>query len=89
MLLDDQGTDAMLIGQALGGTIDMKTIRPLSYSETQLVVGIRGELNDLGKLNPDISDKGYRANISYVGQNDAGTLGWAIGWVISGFRRTA
>lgn len=72
--------DAMLIGQALGGTIDMRTVRPLSFSETQLVVGIRGELNDLGKLNPDISDKGYRANFSYVGQNDAGTLGWALGY---------
>lgn len=72
--------DAMLIGQALGGTIDMKTVRPLSFNETQLVVGIRGELNDLGKLNPDISDTGYRANFSYVGQNDAGTLGWALGY---------
>lgn len=72
--------DAMLIGQALGGTIDMKTVRPLSYSDTQLVVGIRGELNDLGQLNPEISDKGYRANISYVGQNADGTLGWALGY---------
>lgn len=72
--------DAMLIGQALGGTIDMRTVRPLSFSDTQLVVGIRGELNDLGRLNPDISDKGYRANISYVGQNADGTLGWAIGY---------
>lgn len=72
--------DAMLIGQALGGTIDLKSVRPLSYNDTQIVVSIRGELNDLGKLNPDISDKGYRANISYVGQNAAGTLGWAIGY---------
>ncbi len=72
--------DAKLIGQALGGTIDMKTVRPLSYNDTQLVVGIRGEMNDLGQLNPDISDKGYRANISYVGQNADGTLGWAIGY---------
>lgn len=72
--------DAMLIGQALGGTIDMRTVRPLSYNETQLVVGIRGELNDLGKLNPDISNKGYRANFSYVGQNADGTLGWALGY---------
>ncbi|WP_394269795.1 TonB-dependent receptor [Qipengyuania sp.] len=72
--------DAMLIGQALGGTIDMQTVRPLDYGRTQFVLGIRVEINDLGKLNPDISDKGYRANISYVGQNDANTLGWAIGY---------
>lgn len=72
--------DAMLVGQALGGTIDMQTVRPLQYGRTQFVVGVRGEMNDLGRLNPDISDKGYRANISYVSQNDAGTLGWALGY---------
>ena len=72
--------DAMLIGQALGGTIDMKTIRPLAYGLRQISVGVRGELNDLGSLNPDISDKGYRANISYVDQNEDGTLGWAFGY---------
>lgn len=72
--------DAKLIGQALGGTIDMKTIRPIAYGKKQLVVGARAELNDLGKLNPDISNKGYRANIFYVDQNAEGTVGWAFGY---------
>ncbi|MFM6950275.1 MAG: TonB-dependent receptor plug domain-containing protein, partial [Novosphingobium sp.] len=72
--------DAKLIGQALGGTIDMKTIRPIAYGKQQLVVGARAELNDLGKLNPDISNKGYRANIFYVDQNAEGTVGWAFGY---------
>lgn len=72
--------DAKLIGQALGGTIDMKTIRPLAYGKKQVVLGVRGELNDLGKLNPDISNKGYRANVFYVDQNDAETVGWAFGY---------
>jgi iron complex outermembrane receptor protein len=72
--------DAKLIGQALGGTIDMKTIRPIAYGKQQLVVGARVEANDLGKLNPDISNKGYRANIFYVDQNAEGTVGWAFGY---------
>ena len=72
--------DAMLIGQALGGTIDMQTVRPLQYGRRAIAAGARFEINDLGKLNPDISNKGYRANISYIDQNDAGTLGWAIGY---------
>ena len=72
--------DAKLIGQALGGTIDMKTIRPIAYGKQQIVVGARAELNDLGKLNPDISNKGYRANIFYVDQNADGTIGWAFGY---------
>ncbi len=50
--------DASLIGQAIGGTIDMKTARPLSYKGRTIAVGVRGEVNDLGKLNPDISNKG-------------------------------
>src|SRR3546814_17098612 len=40
----------------------------------------RFEVTDLGELNPDISNKGYRANISYIDQNADGTLGWAIGY---------
>ena len=72
--------DASLIGQALGGTIDMRTVRPLAYGKRTIAAGARFEVNDLGKLNPDISNKGYRANISYIDQNADGTLGWAIGY---------
>ena len=72
--------DASLIGQALGGTIDMKSVRPLAYGKRAIVLGGRFEINDLGKLNPDISNKGYRVNFSYIDQNEAGTLGWAIGY---------
>lgn len=72
--------DASLIGQALGGTIDLKTVRPLAYGKRAIAIGVRGEINDLGKLNPDISNKGYRFNVSYIDQNAAGTIGWAIGY---------
>lgn len=72
--------DASLIGQALGGTIDLKTVRPLAYGKRAVAIGVRGEINDLGKLNPDISNKGYRFNFSYIDQNAAGTVGWAIGY---------
>lgn len=72
--------DAKLIGQALGGTVDMKTVRPIAYGKRQVVVGLRGELNDLHKLNPDVSNKGYRANVFYVDQNDDETIGWALGY---------
>lgn len=73
-------TDASLVSQAVGGTVDMLTIRPLAFGKRAIIVGFRGELNDKGKLNPDVSNKGYRANITYVGQNSAKTLGWAIGY---------
>jgi iron complex outermembrane receptor protein len=72
--------DASLIGQALGGTIDMRTVRPLAYGDRAIAIGVRGEINDLGELNPDISNKGYRANVSYIDQNADGTIGWALGY---------
>ncbi|MFO1254660.1 MAG: TonB-dependent receptor [Sphingomonadaceae bacterium] len=72
--------DASLTAQAIGGTVDLKTMRPLSQKSRVLVVGLRGELNDKGKLNPDTSDKGYRANITYIDQNADGTVGWALGY---------
>ncbi|MEO6361091.1 MAG: TonB-dependent receptor [Sphingomicrobium sp.] len=71
--------DASLIGQALGGTINMQTVRPLSFRKRTIAVGLRGEINDLGKINPDVSNKGYRANASYIDQNADGTIGWALG----------
>ena len=72
--------DAALTAQAIGGTVDLLTIRPLSQKSRTIVVGARREINDKGKLNPDTKDKGYRFNVAYIDQNDAGTLGWALGY---------
>ncbi len=72
--------NAALLSQAIGGTVDMRTVKPLSYNERQLVVNGRGEYNDLGKLNPDGKDKGYRASFSYIDQFNDDTLGVAFGY---------
>lgn len=72
--------DAALTAQAIGGTVDLLTIRPLSQKGRTIVVGARGEINDKGKLNRDTKDKGYRFNVAYIDQNAAGTLGWALGY---------
>lgn len=72
--------DAALTAQAIGGTVDLLTMRPLSQTGRTIIVGARGEINDKGKLNRDTSDKGYRFNVAYVDQNADGTLGWALGY---------
>ncbi len=72
--------DATLTAQAVGGTVDMQTVRPLNYAEPILAVGLRGEYADEGKLNVDTEDTGYRGNVAYIGQNDDGTLGYAFGY---------
>ncbi|HET9398354.1 MAG TPA: TonB-dependent receptor [Sphingomicrobium sp.] len=72
--------NAELTSQAIGGTVDLLTIRPLAHGKRTFVVGVRGEINDKGKLNKDTKDKGYRVNLAYIDQNADGTLGWAIGY---------
>ncbi|MCF3648547.1 TonB-dependent receptor [Synoicihabitans lomoniglobus] len=71
--------EADLIGQGLAGTIDLQTIRPLS--RTGRVVAMNGyyEWNQLGELTPGVSSTGNRFSVSYIDQNDDGTLGVAVG----------
>lgn len=72
--------DAALTAQAVGGTVDMKTVRPLNFKEPVLAIGLRGEYAQEGKLNGDTEDTGYRGNIAWIDQNEDGTWGWAVGY---------
>ena len=72
--------DASLAAQAIGGTVDLLTMRPLDQARRTIVVGLRGELNDKGRQNRDTNDKGYRFNAAYIDKNEAGTVGWALGY---------
>lgn len=71
---------AELIGQGLSGTIDLQTRRPLTEKGRVVAANLRGERNDLGKLNADGKDQGYRFNISYIDQFLNKTLGIALGY---------
>ncbi|MFZ1744064.1 MAG: TonB-dependent receptor [Pontixanthobacter sp.] len=70
---------AGLIGQGLAGTVDLKTIRPLSKGEQILAVSGRLEFNEDGSLNPDVKGWGYRATGTYVDQFADDTIGLAVG----------
>lgn len=72
--------DASLTAQAVGGTVDMQTVRPLNFKDQVLAVGLRGEYAQEGKLNSDTDDIGYRGNIAWIDQNEDGTIGWALGY---------
>ncbi|MFZ1565897.1 MAG: TonB-dependent receptor [Sphingorhabdus sp.] len=71
--------DASISGMGLSGTADMRTVRPLAYGKQAIAVNVRGELNSGGKLNADMRHYGGRLSASYIDQNEAGTLGWAVG----------
>jgi iron complex outermembrane receptor protein len=72
--------DASVMAQAIGGTIDMQTIRPLAHGEQTIVVNLRGERNSLGSLNPDGKENGYRGSVSYIDQFLDDTVGVAFGY---------
>ena len=73
--------DASLIGQGLAGTVDLRTVRPLDYSERTVSFGARYELADIGALNAGSDAEGYRITGTYIDQFANDTIGVAIGIV--------
>lgn len=71
--------DARLAAIGIAGAVDLRTVRPLDYRDTQLTVSGTYVLNDSGSRNPDFPDDGYRFFGSYIDQNADGTLGWSLG----------
>ncbi|MBI2381287.1 MAG: TonB-dependent receptor [Gammaproteobacteria bacterium] len=71
---------ANLVGQGLSGTVDLKTVRPLAYSERVTSINGRLEKNSNGELNPGYDDTGNRFSFSYIDQFLDNTLGLAVGY---------
>ncbi len=63
----------------IAGSVDLRTVRPLDFNESQFNASAKYVLNDNGQLNPDFGDDGYRLFGSYIGQNEAKTFGWSVG----------
>lgn len=72
--------DAALVGQGIAGTVDIQTVRPLSFSGRTMSLNVRGEKNSLGELNPGYDDLGSRFSASYIDQFRDGTIGVALGY---------
>lgn len=72
--------DAALVGQGLSGTVDLRTVRPLSFLDRAVSFNVRGEKNSLGELNSDSDDLGSRASAFYVNQFMDDSLGIALGY---------
>ena len=69
---------ASLVGQGLSGTVDLRTIRPLSAGKRVISIGARGSIADLGALNAGSKSTGWRANVVYVDQFKDDTIGLAL-----------
>lgn len=64
---------------AIAGQVDLKTVRPLDYHKTQVVLSARAEYNDLSHDGKDARSVGWIAGASYLGQFADDTLGISIG----------
>lgn len=71
--------DASLVAQGLSGTVDLQTIRPLSYGKRIISVGGRWEYTDNGRLNTGSKQFGWRGSALYVDQFADGKVGVLLG----------
>lgn len=72
--------DASVIGQGVGGTVNLETVKPLTYGKRAIVGSIAYEQNSIDALNSDVSNKGNRATLSYIDQFNDNTLGVALAY---------
>lgn len=71
--------DAGLVGQGLSGTMDMQTVRPLSFNGRTVTLNARGETNSLGAI-ANAKATGNRFSFSYIDQFADRTVGVALGY---------
>lgn len=71
--------DAALVGQGLSGTLDLQTVRPLSFGKRAIAVNLRGERNSLG-AGVDAKATGNRVSVTYIDQSADKTVGVALGY---------
>jgi len=69
-------TDPALVGQGLSGTVDLRTIRPLSFDKRVIALNYRGDMNKVD----DQKEYGNRYSLSYVDQFADRTFGLAAGY---------
>ena len=68
--------DATLVGQGLAGTVDLRTVRPLSFPGRVVTGNYRADQN----RNNSLKEYGNRYSFSYIDQFFDRKLGFAIGY---------
>lgn len=72
--------DASLVGQGLSATLNLQTIKPLSFARRTVALNARYEMNSLDNLGSDAKDSGNRLSATYIDQFADKTVGVAIGY---------
>jgi iron complex outermembrane recepter protein len=71
---------AGLMGQGLSSTIDLQTVRPLSFGKRTIAVNYREQRTGISNGVPNGEGSGDRTSLSYIDQFFGRTLGVAIGY---------
>jgi iron complex outermembrane receptor protein len=71
--------DSSLVSQGISGTIDLRTVRPLSQGKRILAFNSFYEWLEIDELNAGSKSDGYRVSGSYIDQFADNTMGLAIG----------
>ncbi len=72
--------DASLIGQGLAGTVDLRTVRPLTHGRRTIAGNVRYEWTEIDALNAGSADDGTRYTLMYIDQFANDTFGIALGF---------
>lgn len=70
--------DSSVVGQGIGGTVNLETVKPLKYGKRAIVGSVSYEENSIEALNSDVANDGGRASISYIDQFADDTFGVAL-----------
>jgi iron complex outermembrane receptor protein len=71
---------ANLTGQGLAGTVDLRTVLPLSKDGRTITAGGYYQWTQYGQLTPSAKKEGNRYNVAYIDQFDGGKVGIAVGY---------
>ncbi len=72
--------DSSMTYQGIAGTADISTVRPLSYKDRVVALNYRREQNSQKAFIGGSTNSGNRFSATYIDQNEAKTLGWALGY---------
>lgn len=70
---------AALMAQGIGGTVDLRTVRPLDQADRTIAINGRIETNEFDALIGGAETTGYRYNLTYIDQFMDDKFGIAIG----------
>jgi len=72
--------DAKLVAQGLSGTLNLETVKPLSFGKRIVAFNARYETNSLDNLGAGSKHTGSRVSATYVDQFAHNTIGVAFGY---------